>query len=163
MRTVPGENPPLCGGCDLTGTGAGLAAGPLGSNVGVSGMEMARPQEGHRRAVSEHNAPQPEQVIMRTDCIAPRREVGKPLSKRFDSAVTTGLGINDTPADDVSRKSRPLGRVAARDDNGKEESWFDATEGARSKQDVVKGGWAKACAGREEARINVSLYPGLTP
>jgi hypothetical protein len=28
-------------------------------------MEMARPQEGHKRALSEHNAPQPEQVTMR--------------------------------------------------------------------------------------------------
>src|SRR5271165_3880653 len=77
MRTVPGENPPLCGGCDLTGAG-GAAAGLPGSNVGVSGMEMARPQVGHKRAFSEHNAPQPEQVIMRTDCIAPRGEAGKP-------------------------------------------------------------------------------------
>src|SRR5271166_6960509 len=80
MRTVPGENPPLCGGCELTGTGAGLAAVPLGSKGGLSGMEMARPQEGHKRAVSEHNAPQPEQVIMRTDCIAPRGETVKPYA-----------------------------------------------------------------------------------
>src|SRR5271157_4350656 len=71
MRTVPGENPPLCGGCDLAGAGAGLAAGPLCSKVGA-GMEMTRPQEGHKRAFSEHNAPQPEHVTMRTDCIAPR-------------------------------------------------------------------------------------------
>src|SRR5271166_4768958 len=77
MRTVPGENPPLCGGCDLTGAGEPAAAPPC-SKVGVSGMEMARPQEGHIRAFSEHNAPQPEQVIMRTDCIAPRGEAGKP-------------------------------------------------------------------------------------
>jgi len=55
------------------------AAVPLGSKVGVSGMEMARPQEGHKRALSEHNAPQPEQVTMRTDCIAPQREAAKPM------------------------------------------------------------------------------------
>src|SRR5271169_7014405 len=76
MRTVPGENPPLCGGCDLTGTGG--PAVPVGSKVGVSGMEMARPQEGHKRAFSEHNAPQPEQEIMRTDCIPTRHEIVKP-------------------------------------------------------------------------------------
>jgi len=35
---------------------------------------MARPQEGHKLAFSEHNAPQPEHVIMRTDCIATRGE-----------------------------------------------------------------------------------------
>jgi hypothetical protein len=51
---------------------------PLGSKVGVSGMEIARPQEGHKQALSEHNAPQPEQVTMRTDCIAPRGETVKP-------------------------------------------------------------------------------------
>src|SRR5271166_3410459 len=75
MRTVPGENPPLCGGCDLEGTGAGLA--PC-SKVGVSGTERDRPQEEHKWAFSEHNAPQPEQVIMRTDCIPRRHEVAKP-------------------------------------------------------------------------------------
>src|SRR5271166_5852830 len=80
MRTVPGENPPLCGVCDLTGTGGGPAAMPVGSKVGVSGMEMARPQEGHKRAFSEHNSPQPEQVTMRTDCIAPRAEAVKPYA-----------------------------------------------------------------------------------
>src|ERR1700687_1007668 len=78
MRTVPGENPPLCGGCDITGAGAEPAAGPRGSKVGVSGMEMARPQEGHKRAFSEHNAPQPEQVTMRTDCSALRGEALTP-------------------------------------------------------------------------------------
>src|SRR5580693_5458049 len=72
MRTVPGENPAPCSGRDLTGAGAGLAVVPLGSNVGASGMAMARPQEGHNRALSEHNAPQPEQVTMRTDCIPPQ-------------------------------------------------------------------------------------------
>src|SRR5271166_2285763 len=82
MRTVPGENPPLCGGCDLTGAGEPAAAPPC-SKVGVSGMEMARPQEGHIRAFSEHNAPQPEQVIMRTDCIAPRGEAVKPLCVEY--------------------------------------------------------------------------------
>ncbi len=88
MRTVPGENPPLCGGCDLVGAGAGLAAVPLGSNVGVSGMEMARPHEGHKRAFSEHNAPQPEQVIMRTDCIPLRREA----VRSYSSGSTRKLG-----------------------------------------------------------------------
>src|SRR5271166_6611661 len=83
MRTVPGENPPLGGGCDLTGSRTTAAAVPFGSKVGVSGTgtEMARPQEGHKRAFSEHNAPQPEQVIMRTDCIAPRGEVVKSYVK----------------------------------------------------------------------------------
>src|SRR5208283_4397776 len=80
MRTVPGENPPLCGGCGLTGAGAGLAAGPLGSKVGVSGVERARPQEEHKWAFSEHNAPQPEQVIMRTDCIPTRGKTVKPYA-----------------------------------------------------------------------------------
>src|ERR1017187_9375622 len=81
MRTVRGENPPLWGGCDLTGAGAEPAAVPLGSKVGVSGMEMARPQEGHRRVFSEHNAPQPEQVIMLADCTPLRREGVKPYWK----------------------------------------------------------------------------------
>src|ERR1017187_10511017 len=88
MRTVPGENPPLCGGCDLAGGGAASAAVPLGSKVGVSGMEMARPQEGHKRAFSEHNAPQPEQVIMRTDCTPPRREA----VRSYSSGSTRKLG-----------------------------------------------------------------------
>ena len=51
---------------------------PLGSKAGASGMEMARPQEGHKQALLEHNAPQREQVTMRTDCIAPRGETVKP-------------------------------------------------------------------------------------
>src|SRR5580658_2332623 len=78
MRIVPGANPALCSGNDLTGAGPGPAAGPLGSRVRESGMAMARPQEEHRRALSEHNAPQPAQVIMRTDCIPLRRELVKP-------------------------------------------------------------------------------------
>jgi hypothetical protein len=40
---------------------------------------MARPQEGHNPALSEHNAPQPEQVTMRTDCIPPQEAPVKPL------------------------------------------------------------------------------------
>jgi len=44
-------------------------------------MEMARPQEGHKRAFSEHTAPQPEQVIMRRDCIPTRREAAKSYVK----------------------------------------------------------------------------------
>src|ERR1039457_901703 len=88
IRTVPGENPPLCGGCDLTAAGGGPAALPPCSKVGVSGMAMARPQEGHKRAFSEHNAPQPEQVIMRTDCIPPRREA----VRSYSSGSTRKLG-----------------------------------------------------------------------
>src|ERR1035441_1442825 len=91
MRTVPGENPPLCGGCDLAGGGAAPAGVPLGSKVGVSGMEMARPQEGHKRAFSEHNAPQPEQVIMLADCIPLRREAVKPYPS--DSTRQLGNGV----------------------------------------------------------------------
>ena len=87
MRTVPGENPPLCGGCVLTRCGAAPAAEPLGSKVGVSGMEMARPQEEHERAFAEHNAPQPEQVTMRTDCIPPRREVAKTYWRDLPSQI----------------------------------------------------------------------------
>src|SRR5271157_5633862 len=91
MRTVPGENPPLCGGWDRTGTATGPAAVPLGSKVGVSRMGMARPQEGHKRAFSEHNAPQPEQVIMRTDCTAPRGVAVKPYWS--DSTRQLGNGV----------------------------------------------------------------------
>src|SRR5271157_186987 len=90
MRTVPGENPPLCGGRDLRGTG-GPPAAPPGSKVGVSRMGMARPQEGHKRAFSEHNAPQAEQVIMLADCIPLRREVVKPYWS--DSTRQLGNGV----------------------------------------------------------------------
>ena len=54
-------------------------------------MGMARPQEGHKRAFSEHNAPQPEQVIMRTDCIALRGEAVKPYWS--DSTRQLGNGV----------------------------------------------------------------------
>jgi hypothetical protein len=39
---------------------------------------MARPQQEHKGALSEHTAPQAEQVTMRTDCIPLRREAVKP-------------------------------------------------------------------------------------
>jgi hypothetical protein len=56
-------------------------------------MEMARPQEGHKRALSEYNAPQPEQVIMLADCIPLRREVVKP----YWSNSTRQLGNGALP------------------------------------------------------------------
>ena len=58
------------------------------SKVGVSRMAMARPHEEQKRTLSEHTAPQPEQVTMRTDCIPLRREVGK--SYRSDSTRQLG-------------------------------------------------------------------------
>src|ERR1700730_10744905 len=70
-RTVPGANPPLCGGGELKATGLGTTAFLSGSRVGVSRMDMARPHEEQKRTFSEDATPQPEQVIMRTDCIAP--------------------------------------------------------------------------------------------
>src|ERR1700687_6367704 len=70
-RTVPGANPPFRGGCELDGTGAGTTAFLSGSRVGVSRMDMARPHEEQKRTFSEDATPQPAQVIMRTDCIAP--------------------------------------------------------------------------------------------
>src|SRR5208282_761799 len=76
-RTVPGENPPLCGGCELDETRAGTTAFLSDSRVGVSWMDMARPHEGQKRTFSEDTAPQPEQVTMRTDCTAPRGEAVK--------------------------------------------------------------------------------------
>ena len=41
-------------------------------------METARPHEGQKRTFSEDKVPQPGQVTMRTDCIAPRGEAVKP-------------------------------------------------------------------------------------
>ena len=41
-------------------------------------METARPHEGQKRTFSEDTVPQPGQVTMRTDCIAPRGEAVKP-------------------------------------------------------------------------------------
>ena len=51
---------------------------PLGSKVGVSGMETARPHERQKRTFSEDTLPQPGQVTMRTDCIPPRRKAVEP-------------------------------------------------------------------------------------
>src|ERR1700719_13411 len=73
-KTTPDENPPLCGGCTATTDPSAVA---LRSSVGVLEIEMARPQEGHKREFSEHTAPQPEQVIMLADCIPLRHEVVK--------------------------------------------------------------------------------------
>src|ERR1022692_3733686 len=72
MRTVPGENPPLRGGCELGEADVGLTAGLSGSRVGASRMATARPHEEQKPTLSEDTAPQPEQVTMRTDCTAPR-------------------------------------------------------------------------------------------
>src|SRR5271165_109186 len=77
-RIVPGENPPLCGRRELGGASLGTTAFLSSSRVGVSTMETARPHEEQKRTFSEHTAPQPEQVTMRTDCTAPRGEAVKP-------------------------------------------------------------------------------------
>ena len=74
MSTVPGENPPRCGGRELAGTGVGATAILSGSRVGVSRMDTARPHEEQKRMFSEDTAPQPEQVTMRR--IVPRRGGG---------------------------------------------------------------------------------------
>src|ERR1017187_9560410 len=79
-RRVPGENPPLCGGRELAGTGLGTTAFLSGSRVGVSRMDMARPHEAQNRTFSEHTAPQPEQVTMWTDC-TPARAMAKQVVK----------------------------------------------------------------------------------
>src|ERR1035438_2645830 len=71
-RSVPGENPPLAGGREPGVAGFGTTAIVSGSRVGVSRIGRDRPQVAQNRMFSEHTAPQPEQVTMRTDCIAPR-------------------------------------------------------------------------------------------
>jgi hypothetical protein len=76
-RTVPGANPPFRGGFELEGTAAGTTAFLSGSGVGVSRMATARPHEEQKRTFSEDATPQPEQVIMRTDCTVPRRAGGR--------------------------------------------------------------------------------------
>ena len=65
-------------GCELMGIRTGATAFLSGSSVGVSRMETARPHEGQKRTFSEDTVPQPGQVTMRTDCIAPRGEAVKP-------------------------------------------------------------------------------------
>src|ERR1700693_5394174 len=90
-RIVPGENPPPRRGCELGGTGVGAAAALSGSRVGVSRMAMTRPHEEQKRTFSEHTAPQPEQVIMRTHCIAPPGEAAKVCGS--DSTQQLGNGV----------------------------------------------------------------------
>src|ERR1700737_218700 len=80
-RTVPGANPPLCGGGELEATGLGATAFLSGSRVGVSRIDRARPHEEQKRTFSEDATPQPEQVIMRTDSIAPPGERVKPIER----------------------------------------------------------------------------------
>lgn len=63
-RTVPGENPPLRTGCELGGTGVGVAAVLSDSRVGVSRMATARPHEEQKRTFSEETAPHLEQVTI---------------------------------------------------------------------------------------------------
>ena len=77
---------------------AGTTAFLSGSRVGVSRMAMARPHEEQKRTFSEHTAPQPEQVIMRTDCIAPPGEAAKACGS--DSTQQLGNGVR-TPSNHV--------------------------------------------------------------
>src|SRR5579862_7202743 len=63
-RRVPGEKAPLQGGCEVMGTGAGMAAFRSGSKVGASRMLMARPHEEQKWTLPEDTAPQPEQLTI---------------------------------------------------------------------------------------------------
>jgi hypothetical protein len=63
-----------------------MAAVLSGSRVGVSRMATGRPHEEQKRTFSEDTAPQPEQVTMRTDCIAPQT-----LAAHSGNFIATGM------------------------------------------------------------------------
>ena len=59
---------------------SGSTTSGVEGRVGVSRIGRARPHEAQKRTFSEDATPQPEQVIMRTDCIVPRPRERSPFT-----------------------------------------------------------------------------------